>query len=244
MVPGAVHKDDHRAQAEEFELLRELIAEEPQVLWRGNRNPARRWQVAEELLSPNLAPKADPNTPSQMHRLLKVQGLIQIGGLPQFMGIADNRAIFKKTVEVLVGEDASEYELPPQPQGQPPPDPRIVAAQIKAQSEVLKGQQKQQEMELDHQARMSELQVESQDKAADRLAANQREAAKIDASHRQAGADLMQGGAELAHEAHQSAQQRQHEAATQSQQQQHDLTTQANEHMNQALQPQQPEGGG
>jgi hypothetical protein len=39
MVPGAVHKADHVSQAEEFELLRDLLAQRPQILWRDNPQP-------------------------------------------------------------------------------------------------------------------------------------------------------------------------------------------------------------
>ncbi len=212
MVPGAVHKADHTAQAEEFELLRELLAEEPEVLWRGNKSPARRWQTTEEMMSPDLAPAADPNTPSQMHRLLKVQGLISLGGQQQFaLGdkdgpIVNQRAIYRRAIEVLVGTDADEYTMPKQPpqQGAPPPDPRVVAAQIKAASEQAKSQAQSGIEGQKHQDKMQEIAVASDDKDKDRESDERRDAMKLAASHAgdamQQQHEVGQGVADRAHE--------------------------------------------
>lgn len=223
-VPGAVHKDDHIAQGIEYEMLRKLIAKEPEVLWRGNKSPARKWQTREELLSPDIAPAADPNTPSQIHRLLKIQGLIMLGGLPQFgMGdaqgpIVNNREIYKRATEVLVGGDVARYAFPPQPPQAaqpPPPDPRIVAAQIKAQSVTDQGNQKMQEAALDHQGKMAEIAVQSQDKAADREAANQREAMKAGEARAKTGADMVTTAVGHAQDEKAATQQQQHETVQQ-----------------------------
>lgn len=199
-VPGAVHKADHVAQAEEFGILRELLSDEPWLLTRGNPTPARKWQVGEELTSPNVAPRADPNTPSQIHRLLKIQGLVAAGGLPQFMGIADNRAIYRKVVETLVGEDAVHFEMPAQSPQQAQPDPKILTAMIKAKTETDKATNQQQEAQMEHQAKMQELAVTSADKAADREAANQREAMKAVGARAKVGADMVTQGLTHAHE--------------------------------------------
>lgn len=211
MVPGAIHKMDHVSQAEEFDLLRELLAEDPEALWRGNPTPARKWQVAQELLSPDIAPQADPNTPSQIHRLLKVQGLITIGGLPQFQGVANNRTIFRKAVRVLTGEEAADFEMPQAPAQAPPPDPKIVAAQIKAQSEAQQGQQKLQIAALGHQGKMEEIAQEGQQRAADRDAANVREAMKLEGQQAKVGADVAGKAMDRQHDAGQAAADRAHD---------------------------------
>lgn len=226
MVPGAVHKQDHISQAEEFELLRELIAEEPAVLTRGNNSPARRWQISRELLSRDIAPKADPNTPSQIHRLMKVQGDITLSGLPQFQGIANTRKIYREAVRVLHGEDAAEYELPPTPAPQAGPDPKIAVAEIKAQTERDKAQAKAQEANLEHQGRMQELAVESADRAADRAAANQREVMKTNAQREKTGADMVTEAAGHAQDERAAASQQMHEAGMAQQQHQHEATQQ------------------
>lgn len=229
MVPGAVHKADHVAQAEEFEILRELIAEEPEVLTRGNKNPARQWQVREEVMSPDISPQSDPNTPSQIHRLLKIQGLISMAGLPQFLmdaqgPIANQRAIYKRASEILVGGDVAEYSYPPQPPSAqpPPPDPKIVAAQIKAETEQQKGQLKQQEISVQHNAKMQELALTSQDKAADRAAADKREAMKVGETRTKVGADMVTSAIGHGHDEAMQGADRQHDANQQAGQHAHE----------------------
>jgi hypothetical protein len=221
MVPGAVHKADHTSQRQEFQMLRRLLAKRPELLWRGNPTPAREWQVAQEILDPNLVPAADPNTPSQIHRLMKIQGLVSLGGQQQFaLGDADGpivnqRAIFRRAAEVLAGSDADEFTLPPRPPQAappPPPDPRIVAAQIKAQSEQAKGQMQQQEDGAKHQERMQEIAVESQEREADRQSAETRAALSLAAARAKTGADAAEGAADRGHEAAQNTADRAHEA--------------------------------
>lgn len=223
MVPGAVHKDDHIAQAEEFEMLRELLAEQPAILWQGNRSPARKWQTAEELLLPELVPAADPNTPSQIHRLLKLQGLIQLGGMPQFMGVANNRAIYRHAVRILTGDSAQEYELPEQ-QGQPAPDPKVLAAQIKADADKAKVAGQMQKDAAQHQERMQQIATEGDQRQADResaetraamslAAARLREQANTQRSNHDRLHDAFQQSADRALEHHQNAADRAHQSA-------------------------------
>ena len=45
-VTSAVHKRLHTAQARELQLLKELIAAEPELLNRVIANPSRRWDAA------------------------------------------------------------------------------------------------------------------------------------------------------------------------------------------------------
>ena len=200
-VPGAVHKDDHAAQAEEFELLRELLAAEPEILWRGNKTPKRKWRVAEELLSPDLVPAADPNTPSAVHRLMKLQALVQLGGLPQFAGIADNRAIYSHAMTLLGSGDPQDFMAPPQLAAAPPPDPRIVAAQIKAQSQQASDQAKLQSVAAQHQERMAELQQEGAQRDADRQSDETRAAMSLEAARLKTAHDTANAAADRAHEA-------------------------------------------
>ena len=203
MVPGAIHKADHSAQAEEFELLRELLAEEPQLLWRGNKTPARKWQTAEELLAPDISPQADPNVPSQVHRLMKAQGLIMAGGLPQFNGIADNRAIYKRVIPVLAGCDSQSLEIPPPPPGAPPPppDPKIVAAQIKAQSETQAAETEVQKAQIMHAGKMAEIQAEGQQRDLDRQSEETRSAMQMQAAKIKGATALANAHIDNAHDA-------------------------------------------
>ena len=210
-VPGAVHKDDHITQGEEYELLRQLFAEEPEALWRGNRSPARRWQVAQEIMDPDLVPAADPNTSSSVHRLMKVQGLVTVGGMPQFNGIADNRRIYAAAVGVLTGSDATEYMLPPPPPGSQPPDPHIVAAMAKQQAEQQKLQVQMAKMQSDHDAKMAELAQQGATRAADRTSEETRAAMTLEGAKVKAAADIAKADADRTHEALQSQHDRAHD---------------------------------
>ena len=247
MVPGAVHKADHIAQSEEFENLRELLAEHPECLTRGNKSPARKWQLAEELMRPDIMPKADPNTPSQYHRLFKVQAAIQMGGEMQFNmpeQIANQRALYRKGMEVLWGTDAREFENPPQPAPPTPPDPKMAAAMLKAQSEKDQMQAKMQEDQLKHTEKMQEMQQTSQDKQADRESDERREQMKLAAQHVKTGADMVEAGVSHAADAQQQATEHQHQLGTQQNEHAAQAAQQGAEHQQQALTQPEPEDGG
>lgn len=179
-VPGAVHKDDHIAQQEEFDLLRELFAEDPAALIQGNKSPARRWQAAEEILDPHLVPAADPNTPSQIHRIAKLQAIITAAGMPQFNmpeQIPDQRKLWEELTRTLVGGDGQQFTKPPmQAPPPPPPDPRVVAAQINAQSKQQQTQGQLQAASLKHDEKMQEISAEGQQRELDRESAELRSA--------------------------------------------------------------------
>lgn len=239
-VPGAVHKDDHISQQDEFDLLRKLIAEEPEVLIRGNKSPSRKWQIAEEITEPDLVPAADPNTPSQIHRLMKVQGLIMVGGLPQFQGIADNRAIYRHAVRVLAGQNSDEFEMPQPPAQPPPPDPKIVAAQIKAQADTTKAQGQQQTEILKHQERTQEIAQEGQERQADRESAETRAAMSLEGAKIKAAHDTANASADRLHSTANAAADRMQEHAHHG-----DAQAQAGAQManDQAAQVAKPDGG-
>ncbi len=213
-VPGAVSKDDHISQQDEFMLLRELFAEDPESLVRGVKRPARRWQIDDEIMEPDLVPAADPNTPSEVHRLLKVQGLVTLGGMPQFQGVADNRAIFAFATEALTGEQADEFMVPATAPAPPPPDPRIQAAEIKAQSDQMKVQAQQQTDQQKHDERLTELSLEDQQRAADRQSAETRAAMSLEAAKVKATHDTLNAAADRQHDTANAAADRQHEAVT------------------------------
>ena len=200
-VPGAVHKDDHITQSEEFDILRELLAEEPELLTQGNRTPQRKQWIVEELTAPDLISAADPNTPSAIHRLMKIQALVTLAGLPQFNGIADQRAVWADAVRLLASGTNHDYTLPQQQAAPPPPDPRVVSAQIKAQSQAESDQAKMQQGQLQHQERMSEIQQEAQQRDADRASAETRAAMSLEAARLKAVHDTANASADRSHQA-------------------------------------------
>ena len=178
-VPGAVHKDDHISQQQEFELLRELFAEDPKSLTAGARSPSRRWETAAEIMDAELVPAADPNTPSQLHRLLKLQGLVVAGGMPQFQGIANQRVIWARIARYLADDNPDEYTLPPQPAQAAPPDPKIVAAKIKADSDTAKANAALQETRETNQTKLAEASQELQQRSLDRQSEETRAAMSL-----------------------------------------------------------------
>jgi hypothetical protein len=182
-VPGAIAKDDHISQQEEFELLRELFIEDPESLTKGVKHPARRWQIAQELMDQELVPSSDPNTPSIVSRLMKVQGMVTMGGMPQFAGIANNREIFRHAMRILAGDDPDSFELPEAAaSGPPPPDPKIVAAQIKAQADIAKVQAGAQRDAAENRADMAEILATSAQKAEDRASEERRALLAVEAA--------------------------------------------------------------
>lgn len=201
-VPSAIHKDDHIAQQEEYEKLKELFAEDPESLWRGRKKPARKWDVADEILDQDLIPAADPNVPSQTHRLMQVQMLANISAAPQYAGIANQRAIYEAQVRTIGFSNTGEYTLPEQPAAQAPPDPKIVAAQIKAASAEKTDQARVGLQQIKDQAAETRLKATIDDKAEERQSEEERAAMKahsdkedrnVDRTH-----DLLKHGAGIA----------------------------------------------
>lgn len=203
-VPGAIHKDDHISQQHEFELLRELFAEEPDALIAGNKNPARRWQTYQEVMDPDLVPAADPNTPSQIHRIAKGQAIVSVAGLPQFNGIVDQRKVLHHVMEVIAGGDGTQFDMPPQQPAPPAPPPQVVAAQIRSQSQAQSDSTKQQTEIIKAQGKQAELEAESREREADRQsneikAAMGVDKAKIEATHNTINASLDRAQADSHH---------------------------------------------
>jgi hypothetical protein len=110
----AVHKGLHQAQQQEFILLRELFAEDPESLTRDNPHHKRQW-TSEMLADLSLVPASDPNVPAHIHRLMQAWALAQ---LSQGSQLYDQYAVQKRLLEVL--RISNPDELLVQPQAQPP----------------------------------------------------------------------------------------------------------------------------
>lgn len=140
-IISEVHKGLHAAQAEEFQLLVDRIREDPEAFLRGNKEcPWDAERLLEALKNCSIVPVADPNTPSHLHRLMKVSGLKQIGAGNQNM---DQDEIDKEALKVLGFEDAERFFKPPQPAGQP--DPAMIMAEATsktANAKLIEVQQK------------------------------------------------------------------------------------------------------
>lgn len=138
-IEGAVHKALHAAQSEEFQLLCDLFREDPESLWRGNRRPAMaQWeaqgfdkvQVFKAALDRvDIVPKADPNVPSHMHRVMKANAIKQMTAGNQMY---NQRAVDERVFEMLDVDKPQELFAPPMPQQAPPIDQvKMAELQIK-----------------------------------------------------------------------------------------------------------------
>lgn len=176
-VPSAIHKDDHAAQQEEFELLKELFVEEPEALTAGV--PARlraraNGYTAEELQDQDLVPKADPNIPSQVHRFMQTTALVEAGQSPMFNGIANPRGIWKRVVTVLGVQNPDDVTLPETAPAPPPPDPRIVAANLKLEGTKIEAQADAEKVQSNNELKQQEQQLETMNQAENRASDEKR----------------------------------------------------------------------
>lgn len=171
-VMAAVHKQNHSAQQEEFEMLRELIAEDPTALWRFAKRPQRKWETAEEFSDIDLVPASDPNVPSHVHRIMQSTALVQL--VLQFPEL--NRKAALDIILTTLG-----YPTQTLIQDAPPPPP-AAGAPAKPATDPLIGQAKMAEVQvkdkeeqreaatalMETQAREQEQQADIADKQADR----------------------------------------------------------------------------
>jgi hypothetical protein len=146
---ASVHKGLHAAQAEEFQLLKELFREDPESFWKRNKKPSATWtpeMFEAALANADIVPAADPNTPSHMHRVMRCVAMIQLAtAFPQLFGQAGTMEAAKTALRVL-GWDPEPYLQPDPPQAAPqppppPPDPvGMAAVQAKAKADAEKNQ--------------------------------------------------------------------------------------------------------
>lgn len=176
-VVSVIHKRLHGAQQEEFEILKELFAEDPTALWKFAKNPARKWQMAEEFADLELVPAADPNVPSHIHRIMQATALVQLAqAAPQ---IYDLKNVHQRALETLGIGDSDALFAPPQA-NTPPPDPKVIMKQQELQMKTMEQQREAQTVVVETQARAQETQSQMQDNAAERQNRLQLESMKIE----------------------------------------------------------------
>lgn len=159
----AVHKGLHAAQQQEFILLRELFAEDPEALWRDNPQ-ARQWK-AEELTDMSFVPASDPNTPAQIHRIMQSWALQQIS---QNNPLYNQYKVQVRLLNTLRISDPEELLIDPktiQPQQNQaaapaglPPQALAAIAQGELQTEQGKVAATNTKNLLDHKAKMADIQ--------------------------------------------------------------------------------------
>jgi hypothetical protein len=186
-VEGAVFKNLHQSQGEEFRLLKARFADDPAALWRHNKKSrvlqvlleragqtdrsiaantdaedqqeeAHKRIIVAALANLDLVPMADPNTSSQMQRTMKMVTMLQItNGDPAF-----DQVEIKKRALKQIGIDDVDGLLSNKPNAGPGPDPQMVAAQaqvILAQAKLQELQNKARTADVDHQIELQKLAV-------------------------------------------------------------------------------------
>jgi len=120
---NSVHKRLHSAQAEEFKLLVDCFREHPESFLRKVKVKSSQWNEQAFLAAINdheLVPQADPNTASQMQRLMKVVALKQLQAQNPSMydALAIDTAALKAigwgNPEQFLATRPDQQQLPPQ----------------------------------------------------------------------------------------------------------------------------------
>ena len=161
---SAVHKRNHAAQQEEFEVLKELFMEDPKALTRLSENPAHEWETEEEFKDIDLVHASDPNVASHIMRIARAQAVVQMAqSAPP--GLFDPKEVATRALRVLGEEDIDALFLPPPPPpGSQPPSPHVIDGQLKIEGLKQKAISDQQNMA----AKLKMQAMEMQDHAADR----------------------------------------------------------------------------
>jgi hypothetical protein len=122
-VMNAVHKRMHTAQAEEFQLLKQLFREDPESFYQRGCKSKTKWDKEKFLQALNncdLVPQADPNTSSSGQRMLKIMGLMQLQG--QAPSLYDPIKIHTAALAAMGWANPQEFFVPQSAQAQPPPE--------------------------------------------------------------------------------------------------------------------------
>lgn len=213
-IMAGIHKRNHTAQKEEFLKLRELFAENPEDLWRLARDPKRRWETGAEFMDLNLQPASDPNTPSQIHRIMKAQALVElVTRNPQQY---DLRSVNERVLRTINEPSPDELLLPPgvadqnaqaeaaakaAGKGGAGTDPsKLAAVQQRGIQEQQKHAARMQEMEADQageerdrQLAAQQASLESADRSADRASRERLQQEKMKSEQVKIDAQMAQG---------------------------------------------------
>jgi len=164
-VIAAAHRGQYKAQAEEIGLIVDLLREDPESFWRNNKICGDYWTVEKferAIEDCNLVPRADPNTPSHIHRVAKALALTQLIAVPAFTPIMDPRATLTRVL-AIIREDPAQLILPPAAPQPPQPDPALIAANAKdksATAQLVKAQTDAQSTNQDANIEAAKLQTE------------------------------------------------------------------------------------
>lgn len=197
-VTDAVHKRLHTAQSKEFELITDLFRENPEDFWRFNnkKNQGFAWDAAKLLKALNdynLVPRADPNTSSNIQRIMRAQALYMMAKAnPELFQISVVLDYVLRTLGIRNPDSLTQ----PQTNQMQQPSPADQAKQIQAQADQMNAQAKM----LDAQVRAKNVNIDNANKDADRAADLKIAAVKLRTEQTIHGQDLQADAASQASE--------------------------------------------
>ncbi len=140
-VENAVHKRMHAAQAEEFQMLRDLIKEDPDAFLeacsrgcKSRKSPLTRENLIRALNNCDLVPQADPNTSSRGQRLMKVMALKQLQQASP--NLYDPVTVDTAALQCIGWPNPDEFFVPPDARAAPPPQLQQMQAQMKNEADA------------------------------------------------------------------------------------------------------------
>jgi len=138
-VMNAVHKRMHAAQAEEFQLLKQVFREHPESFYQRKCKSKTPWDKARFLAALNnceFVPQADPNTSSSGQRLMKIMALKQLQQASP--NLYDPIKCDTAALNAIGWPNPEEFFVPPAARAQPPP--QLVQAEARMKNESTKAQ--------------------------------------------------------------------------------------------------------
>ncbi len=234
-VTDAVHKGLHAAQAEEFQIMKELFEEDPEALFRHAPNEIAKWDVEKTLQALkrcDIVPRADPNTPSHMHRVMKVQALVQLAQTaPAMFGQRGMQEVAKLAVRTLGFENVDKFLQPdanpgannPQAQAE---EAKAQAATTSAQAALLKAQTDAQDLAFRQKNQGAEYANQAADRNTDLQLEQMRLATEKTIHATKIASDHVLGAQGIAADARKQQVDNAHDTASQVSDQLHDLASQ------------------
>jgi hypothetical protein len=220
---SAVHRRSHQSQSLEFQIMLELIREKPDDFVKFFQRDGF-WTVerlTKALNNWSLIPRADPNTPTQMHRIIKAMGLkqLEMASPDRYDGKKVDAHVMRTALSI---DDPEEFFAPPAPPGALPPDPTLAVAGIVAQTEQMKAQSKERiegqkaqlkvvELKTKEQIEAGKLKLGEQKIEADLIKAGEKETATTEREIMKASIQLEDKAADRDHQASQSDADREHQ---------------------------------
>lgn len=220
---SAVHRRSHQGQAVEFQILLELIREKPEDFVKYFERDGF-WTVSRLMRAIDnwsLIPRADPNTPTQMHRLIKMMAVKQLQQLAPEQ--YDGRKVDELILRTIGIDDPQELMVPPAAPGAMPPDPTLAVANMVAQTEAMKAQSKERielgkgqlkmlELQAKQQTEVERLQTEREKIDAQLTIAREREAAATEREVFKAGMQMEGQQLDQQHQAESAERDREHQS--------------------------------